>query len=692
MAYTPTLSDIEEIRSQGYSPSLSDIDEIRKKPLSNLSLSNVMKSASAKAALSPRVAFDAARQSFANPIANVGNVISAGINKIVPGAHIAPREPQYLTPQESARDPKAALVGNIAANLATFLGGGEALEGARLGAEALPYLGKAAAYLGKEGLPSTLKRAIGAGIFGAVEDPDHPLKSAAQAALESPLFELAPAAAIKGGKTLLNSLKNTSSNTLAKSRAINAAQPEGLSLFDIAGNQAGQRFMNEYLGKIPFSGVKSSIKQSVSNVEDKIKSLMNSFRGKQDPSTIDDRIRDEVINNFTKNKELDKQNFKNVDTMANQANIKIENRPELQKVANDYIQNHNNAIKSGNTSGLTNDAIENLKLINNPSYNPKNLIGDVDSSIVSQESDIGQALKNKGIAQQATSKKIIPSNLNAALHSRSTFGDLSQEHYAKGNNYVGKMYSDLKEATNKDINDVISKSENPNIKDEWANALKYHKNNIVPYSKNGFITRVFNNNIQPENLSGQLLTGNKEKILADLSPEARRALAFKHFSKAGKEVGSDEAEWSAAKLMNRYDQLSPRQQKVLFTPKERDQIASLRRQVEANAENVLAMKKPATGYALAGQSVLPALGLAALGLTAVNPEEHPILNTIGKDLTQPALWAILGGSSVGARALNKLLRSKALKEAYLRGQTATRINPSLAGKAILSQQFGTKNP
>lgn len=58
-------------------------------------------------------------------------------------------------------------LGNIAGNIGGFVGGGEGAELARGASESLPYLGKAASYLGKQGLPESLKRILGSSAFGA---------------------------------------------------------------------------------------------------------------------------------------------------------------------------------------------------------------------------------------------------------------------------------------------------------------------------------------------------------------------------------------------------------------------------------------------------------------------------------------------------------------------------------------------
>jgi hypothetical protein len=70
-------------------------------------------------------------------------------------------------------------VGNVAGNLAGFVGGGEALGTARAAAESIPLMGKLAQMAGgSEFIPSLTRRAIGSGTYGALMNPQDRLKGA----------------------------------------------------------------------------------------------------------------------------------------------------------------------------------------------------------------------------------------------------------------------------------------------------------------------------------------------------------------------------------------------------------------------------------------------------------------------------------------------------------------------------------
>lgn len=83
-------------------------------------------------------------------------------------------------------------LGDFLGHAATFLGGGEALEGARAASEGLPLAGKLAEMLGGSGASGVARRGLGAGAYGAVETPQDRGTGALEGAALSGAGELVP--------------------------------------------------------------------------------------------------------------------------------------------------------------------------------------------------------------------------------------------------------------------------------------------------------------------------------------------------------------------------------------------------------------------------------------------------------------------------------------------------------------------
>lgn len=119
-------------------------------------------------------------QSFINELANspaVNGILGAG------DALASTLSAGLVNPRNSSGT--AYNVGKVAGNIGGFLGGGEILDTARAGMEAMPYIGQLAKLLGGEGLTGASKfgadaarQGLGTAAYGAVTNPDDRLKGA----------------------------------------------------------------------------------------------------------------------------------------------------------------------------------------------------------------------------------------------------------------------------------------------------------------------------------------------------------------------------------------------------------------------------------------------------------------------------------------------------------------------------------
>lgn len=85
-------------------------------------------------------------------------------------------------------------VGKMAGNIGGFLGGGEILDTARAGAEALPYAGQIAKLLGGDGASGVARRALGSAGYGALTNPNGRTAGAAEGAAISGVADALPGA------------------------------------------------------------------------------------------------------------------------------------------------------------------------------------------------------------------------------------------------------------------------------------------------------------------------------------------------------------------------------------------------------------------------------------------------------------------------------------------------------------------
>jgi hypothetical protein len=146
-----------------------------------------------------------------NPIASFGS----GLTNLLAGAGDALTSTYtagLYNPQGGSGP--AYNIGKGLGNIGGFLAGGELLDAARLGSEALPYIGQAAKAIGgSEFLPTAVRHVLGGSIYGTATNPEDRLRGMRQGGLESALFETAPVTVrlLGKGAEFLNPQKFTNS-------------------------------------------------------------------------------------------------------------------------------------------------------------------------------------------------------------------------------------------------------------------------------------------------------------------------------------------------------------------------------------------------------------------------------------------------------------------------------------------------
>jgi hypothetical protein len=135
--------------------------------------------------------------------------------------------------------------GNIAGNLAGFLGGGEALGFARGASEALPLVGQLAKSLAGGGIPGIARRAIGSGIGGAITDPEDRMGGALTGAALSGGLDVAGAGLSKAISSVSPSTVVEKISDLLSPSSINIRKKMGGELYDQVFSQVPEKSIYE---------------------------------------------------------------------------------------------------------------------------------------------------------------------------------------------------------------------------------------------------------------------------------------------------------------------------------------------------------------------------------------------------------------------------------------------------------------
>lgn len=149
-----------------------------------------------------------ANNPLTNAIVNAGGGISHGILSGVAALENIPHTfdkniPAVTAPKSPYANPQSAFygAGNVAGQTIPFAGAGEALNAVRGVSEGLPVIGRAARFLGGDGIVSgAARRTTGAAIYGGATSPNNKLSNALKGATVGAVMEAAPAVINTGVK------------------------------------------------------------------------------------------------------------------------------------------------------------------------------------------------------------------------------------------------------------------------------------------------------------------------------------------------------------------------------------------------------------------------------------------------------------------------------------------------------------
>lgn len=194
------FSDLAATPMQSKNAAISDtLDKIANSAINDHSIKNIFAGGNERNLTNDAGNFVlGAGDSVRNLLSNTANLVT-GVN----------------IPEAKSGSGNSYNAGNIAGDIGGFVGGGEALDTVRVASEAIPYVGKAAKYLGQSGIPSAIKRVLGASGYGAAKNPNDRILGAEEGLLGGSVSELSPYA-ISGISKSFNALPNSAKSIYSK--------------------------------------------------------------------------------------------------------------------------------------------------------------------------------------------------------------------------------------------------------------------------------------------------------------------------------------------------------------------------------------------------------------------------------------------------------------------------------------------
>ena len=385
-------------------------------------------------------------------------------------------------------------------------------------------------------------------------------------------------------------------------------------------------------GVIPFvgnPGMKAAQKVLVDNTNSSANDILNALRGTTNPEDIPTSLRDAVSQNNSNARGFVGSLYDGIANEANNRGVGVTAFPAV-----------NAALKKIQYDG---DVLPDSGFVNELRTLP------------SEDPSISEQSQSNGAPNEENDQ-----NYNySQAHTLSTQAGRLQRKTPFDNGTLANQYGQLHTALKSDLADALSNSGNPDLSDALNNTNQLYKSQVLPYS-NMSLQKILGGQSDVNGLPNLLKKSQMAKVVADLAPADKNQLGYQLLQGAGSPDAMGDITAAPQQLLARYNKIPANVQSQLFDDGTQDQMNAVRAQL-GTQQSVRQALKPSDGtiqqYLTAAKPMLPA-GIA----TAASPH-----------LAIPAFV----GTGLASHLANTLLRSQALRNAY--------INPMTSGLAHTNQ-------
>lgn len=531
----------------------------------------------------------------------LGQAANAPTTNFVLGAGDAvmnlPRSLANLVSPKSLQTPLAKTgsgasydAGKAGGELTSFLGGGEALSGARAASEAIPYAGKLAEKLGAKGVAPAIGRQVSGGaLYGASQDPGDPLSGAeiggalggATGALGGILEKLSPSSLYRG---------NLSPQELQRNSRVagNTQTPLG----DVIESPKLKKLYENVLPKSVLSTVDREMGNTAEAVKKKGNDILEGYRG-DIPHEMVPGVINEALANAGKAQKAEKNKlYTKANNLAEKEDLNLD-LDSFYNTAQKYrnIIDDQSFLKTEPESRALISRLRNYK-------QPTEAINEFPELIKS-----GFIVDGVPLAADVVKKS--PSLKEANVLS-GKLNSLAKQHGASINpsdHGLAKVFSELGRSLKSDIKTSLGNHPNKELLDTFSEAEKNYKENYSPFLDKDIWNFSNRNKSSDDLISTFIKTGSTTdkggqlgKLMSKLPTKAQDLVKYEYLSRAlegddfGRSVNPMKMKtlWSDSKL-------GQRQKSVLMNPEERKTMDDYSKLTKMNSEALTRMFNPKTG-------------------------------------------------------------------------------------------------
>lgn len=424
---------------------------------------------------------------------------------------------------------------------------------------------------------------------------------------------------------------------------------------ELANHAAGQKLYTDYLGAIPFTGVRDAEAKIVNNAAAHANDIVNKLKGDLSPAEMPKAIIKHVKDNHDAASAMTRELYERTWNKADEAGVKLSNRNNFKAA----VEKELGDIEKGANKGLKKSDLNYIK------------------SLSDKLTKATQLNPSYASPYKSYTPKIM--DLREAHNIRSNLGDMAADAFKANDSTKSKIYTNLKKALDQDMQESISQSGNKDVIDHYRQANGFYQNELLPYKDNG-IQNLIKNSKNQKLVYNEILNSKNLKVLNDLPQEVRNLVAYGKMAPATvKEL--DEVVASPARLNQEYQKLlknDPAALNAVLTPQHHQDFEKLNALVNASRKAELAINKPPTGYNNTDVIVKALVGGALKGAA---PLSIPLGNLLAKTLTSNELRnAFLNRKPVNPNALLEELIPQVMKrERTIQGKgqkaTTTSLSP-----------------